>query len=407
MESAVDLDRQREPAPRHAYGRELAATMLVSAASWGVMGLGRPGLLTARILLFSLLVGLCIYAAIWIFDRALGSVLRSTSARLAPWLRAVAFFVGGYFGFLAATGLGRLALGVDVGLEGLEWVAVPGLMGVVGMGVALSLSAFGRLKDRLEANVARLKEAEFAEKELELARALQRRLLPPPEVEGEGFRIAARNLPARGVAGDFYDVLPLGDGALLVAVADVAGKGIAASLLVASVKAMLPFLAAGRSAADAVSEVSARLVRELGPREFVALALLRLTPATGEVELANAGLPDPYLLEPGRAACPLSVPGPRLPAGARAGVRYQGLTLRLVPGSRLLLYTDGLPEAAVAGGSPLGYEGLTALLPEEGAAPAAWLDALLDRLRAACPGAAEDDWTALLLERTAPSSPSP
>src|SRR6266508_3335552 len=158
--------------------------------------------------------------------------------------------------------------------------------------------SFHVLKDRLETSVARIKEQEFAEKELELARSIQRRLLPPEELSGAGYRVAARNLPARFVAGDFYDVFRLSDGSLGVAVADVSGKGMGASLIMVSVKAVLPFIAEGRGAATTLTELNRRLSGELAPREFVAMAYARFEPRRGELELANAGLPDPYLVRP-------------------------------------------------------------------------------------------------------------
>src|SRR5437867_698964 len=93
--------------------------------------------------------------------------------------------------------------------------------------VGLVFYTFGLMENRLRDSVERLKEHEFAEKELQLAREIQKCLLPPQEMEGDGWRLAARNVPALFVAGDFYDVFRLSDGALGVVVADVAGKGMA------------------------------------------------------------------------------------------------------------------------------------------------------------------------------------
>ena len=111
--------------------------------------------------------------------------------------------------------------------------------------VALLAQGYHQLRERLSESIEKLKESEFAEKELELARSIQSRLLPPPLVEGEGFAVTARNLPARVVAGDFYDVLRHEDGSIGIVVADVSGKGIGASLIMASVKAVFPFVANG------------------------------------------------------------------------------------------------------------------------------------------------------------------
>jgi serine phosphatase RsbU (regulator of sigma subunit) len=85
----------------------------------------------------------------------------------------------------------------------------------------------------------------------------------------------------------------------------------------------------------------------------------------------------------------------------RHEVAYEALEVRLEPGDRLVLLTDGLAEAPTAAGEPLGYAALAALLAEgpAGLAPLAWIDALCDRVRSATGPVLEDDWTALLLER--------
>jgi serine phosphatase RsbU (regulator of sigma subunit) len=329
---------------------------------------------------------------------------------LARWkgLRRVALvstllFVSGAAGFLLG-GSGEQLL--REGSTHFPWRDLVYPTVVMGGGLSLvlglALLSFEGLQERLAASASRLKEAEFAERELHLARALQARLLPPSEVEGDGYRISARNLAARVVAGDFYDVFPLASGELGLVVADVAGKGMAASLIMASVKAMLPLVAAGKPPEEALRAINARLAAELSPREFVALAYARFDPASGRLALTNAGLPDPYLFPLAGPARTLSVPGPRLPLGVRREVDYRALEVVLAPGERLLLLSDGLAEAPAPGGDPLGYEALAALLGtgSEGptAPPSAWLDAFLERVRRATSTTLEDDWTALLLE---------
>lgn len=254
----------------------------------------------------------------------------------------------------------------------------------------------------------------LSEQEVELARLLQRRLLPAPELDGDGWVLAARNLAARGVAGDFYDYFRSDSGTLYLAVADVAGKGLAASLIMATVKALLPYIASGRTVTETLGELNSRLCDQLGPREFVALALAAFDPRTGRLELANAGLPDPYVLRRGAPPRPLEAPFPRLPLGVRRGLIYAAAETILAPGDRLLLLTDGLPEAPVDG-EPLGYqrlpthfdppaaEGAPPLPPSPPTAMAAglWLDNLIGRLRKISGGDLEDDWTVLLLARSA------
>ncbi len=240
---------------------------------------------------------------------------------------------------------------------------------------------------------------ELGRRELEMARDVQRRLLPPPAIDGPGWQVAARCQPARVVAGDFYDVLRHADGSVDVVVADVAGKGFAASLIMASVKAMLPFVTAEGGVAESMADLNRRLAPELGRGEFVALTLARYRPAGGRVELANAGAPDPYLVRSGRPPRPLSVPGPRLPLGVRAEVAYASRTVELAAGESLLLLTDGLPEARDETGEPLGYQALESMLAREPAAesPAAWLAGLFDHLQRRTGRLPEDDWTAAML----------
>jgi serine phosphatase RsbU (regulator of sigma subunit) len=255
----------------------------------------------------------------------------------------------------------------------------------------------GDLVERLQ--LEKLVAQELGRRELEMARDVQRRLLPPSELTGPGWEVAARCQPARVVAGDFYDVLRRTDGSVDVIVADVAGKGFAASLIMASVKAMLPFVTAEGGVAESLAQLNSRLALELGRGEFVALTLARYRPSERLVELSNAGAPDPYLVRPGQPARPLSVPGPRLPLGVRAEVAYASRTTELADNESLLLLTDGLPEARDAAGEPLGYQALEAMLSGEPSigSPSSWLTGLFDKVQRQTGRVPEDDWTAAML----------
>lgn len=337
----------------------------------------------------------------YVFCAGLTHLLRRRLDRgpIPGWLaRAALYFVGGSAAFLltnfivAELGWVRFRTTFDT-LR--AYVPVAGAIGVL---VGLLFYSFGLLQQRLLKSVERLKEAEFAEKEIELARAIQERILPPSEISADGYRIVARNLPARFVAGDFYDVFNLPDGGVAVVVADVAGKGIGASLIMATVKAALPFLAAGRSVEDTLREASRRIAPRLGKREFVALVLARYEPETGAFTLANAGLPDPYLVRADGTVTAVVAPGPRFPLGVRGDIAYAASGGTLGKGDRLLLVSDGLPEAPLLGasGDPLGYERFERLV-----AGAASLDGLIAAVKAATEPVLADDWTALMLERRA------
>jgi Stage II sporulation protein E (SpoIIE) len=340
----------------------------------------------------------------YVFCAGLAWLLRGWLAktRLPAWLaHAAVYFVGGVVGWLLANRI-AITLGLvhfRISLEELRgYFPVAGAIGVL---VGLVFYGFSLLQSQLSKSVARLKEAEFAEKEVELARAMQQRILPPPEIAGEGYRISARNLPARFVAGDFYDVFNLPDGSIGLVVADVAGKGMSAGLIMATTKAALPFLAAEHPLRvdEVLREANRRLKSKLEARDFVALTYVRYDPKTGRFELGNAGLPDPYLLgrDGGRPRA-LSVPGPRFPLGVRREVAYEKISGTLAPGERLLLVSDGLPEAPTAAGEPLGYERFEDILAQAGRVDP---DALFELVRSATSPTLADDWTVLILERTA------
>ena len=352
--------------------------------------------------------GVAVYGALigafgYVFCAGLAWVLHRWFAKtwLPQWIvHAGVYFLGGIAGWLLANRVAE-ALGlVHFRVSFAELRAYFPVAGVAGVMVGLVFYGFSLLQGQLTKSVARLKEAEFAEKEVELARAMQQRILPPEEITGEGYRILARNLPARFVAGDFYDVFNLADGSVGLVVADVAGKGMAAGLIMATAKAAMPFLAAERPVDEVLREANRRLKPRLDAREFVALAYVRYEPRTGRFELGNAGLPDPYVLDASRDGQPraLSVPGPRFPLGVRREVAYEKVSGTLAPGERLLLLSDGLPEAPTKSGEPLGYERFEEILEHSGRSGP---EALFESVRSATSPTLADDWTILVLERTA------
>ena len=379
--------------------RSAGISILIGVAFVFLVSLTRPQFWGWRLALWGGLGGLVIYAFCHLLDNAVGDPIRRL--RIAPdaLVGVPLYFVGGTVGFLATTAALKWAGLMPFAMSSADVKISLAISGGVSIFIGLLFYSFHVLRQRLEKSVERIKEQEFAEKELELARSIQNRLLPPEELSGPGYRVAARNVAAKFVAGDFYDVFHLADGRLGIAVADVSGKGMGASLIMASAKAILPLIAEGRSAAATLTELNRRFSRDLAPREFVAMAYARFEPSTGDLEIANAGLPDPYLLARPGSSEVLSTPGPRLPLGVRPQVLYESLSARLLPGGRLLLLTDGLPEAPTPSGEPLGYELLGRLVADlDGASPGDILDRLFQSVREATRPVLEDDWTALLLE---------
>ena len=308
------------------------------------------------------------------------------------------FFIAGALAWMLVHTL-LVSLGMNPIPTGKEIATNIGVSGLLAILFGSGFYFYELMRQRMVESTSRLKEAEFAEKELVLARSIQNSLLPPTELQGKGYRIAARHLAARYVAGDFFDVFSYPDGALGLVVADVVGKGVGASLVMASVKTALPLLAADRSLEETLGALNAKLCDELDRRQFVALALARFEPDSGELLLANAGLPDPYILRPGAEPEALSVAGPRMPLGLRRDQDYLANRVTLPVNGALLMFSDGLPEAPGPEGEPLGYEALVEMLPPLASDPGAWLEELFLRVQQKTTPDLGDDWTALLLER--------
>ena len=338
------------------------------------------------------IIGLLITACSRLLETMLSWAIQQS--RIPVVFRVVIYAVGGWIGYIVAIGIAAGFGATDpdefnVGSYHFTYsIAASALIAVM---VGFVLHHNQKRSDRLRASIARLKEHEFAEKELEIARAMQQRLLPPALIERDGYRVSAHTEAAHIVGGDFFDVIRLSDGAMAVLAADVAGKGIGASLLMASCKATVPFLASAGSATDVMNALNATFSEQLQRREFVAMVFCRYTPATGALEIVNAGMPDPIII--GRGA--LTFTGDRLPLGAMKNTRYEATRATLAPGERLLLFSDGFPEALVEE-APLGYE-RAEHLASEAASVASLREALqrLPQLRI------EDDLTLVMLERVA------
>ncbi|HEY6148728.1 MAG TPA: PP2C family protein-serine/threonine phosphatase [Thermoanaerobaculia bacterium] len=386
--------------------REAILAALLGVVVVFLMFVGRGQSFTGRHAAYGALVGFSIFVSCRLLHSLAAEPLIRWLGLPRPAAAVFIFFFGGLLGVTAATLLSQFTHLTRFHLSTADLAVALAVGGCVGGGAGLAFYSFGLMRDRLAENVEKLKAAEFAEKELELARLIQKRLLPPGELQGEFFRVSARNLPARFMAGDFYDFFHEPDGTLGIVVADVLGKGIGASLIMASVKAIVPFLSAGRTAAETLSELNRKLTAELAPREFVALCFARLDPRTGRLEMANAGLPDPYLVRNGEVEA-WSVAGPRFPLGVRSPIQYESCTVTLKPGEFALFVTDGLPEATTPGGDPFGYEALALAVGAAAKSDGSMVDHLIEAVRARTSATLEDDWTVLRLEQLSRSQSGP
>lgn len=206
-----------------------------------------------------------------------------------------------------------------------------------------------------------LKDKLLARDELEVGRAVQMALLPRDQPRLEGWEIWLSTRPANDVGGDLVDYLPLGNGALGIALGDVSGKGLGAALLMAKLQSTLRALAPGAESLSSLAEqTNAILHRDGLPGRFATLVFLLPSPETGGVRLVNAGhLPPVILRRDGQETlAPTS-----LPLGAFPRSRYTEQEAHLQPGDLLVVYSDGLTDARNEQGRFFGDEILPALLP--------------------------------------------
>jgi hypothetical protein len=187
------------------------------------------------------------------------------------------------------------------------------------------------------------------ESELAAAQEVQQVILPDQMETVPGFQVESAYQPAQQVGGDFFQILPAGEGGLLLVIGDVAGKGLPAAMLVSVLVGAIRGVAEYTTEpAELLANLNQRLIGRVNGGFSTALAA-RIS-ANGAVTMANAGHLAPYL--DGRE---VTVPG-ALPLGIQADVRYETIGLQLPAGSRLTFYSDGIVEAQSAKGELFGFE---------------------------------------------------
>ena len=205
---------------------------------------------------------------------------------------------------------------------------------------------------------------ERASREMEIAREVQERLFPQMMPTLAGGSIAGFCRPAQGVGGDYFDVFPLADGRLGLAIGDVSGKGISAALLMASLRASLRGVTIDnpRDFAKLMDKVNRLVYEASADNRYATFFFGALDPETLMLECVNAGHNAPLVLRQRDGAAPeilrLEADGPVV--GLLPFAPYGEQRLQLAPGDLLVSYTDGISEAMTHADEEWGEERMMA-----------------------------------------------
>ena len=276
--------------------------------------------------------------------------------------------------------------------------------------------SFNGMTENLQRLIAVAKEKERLESEIEIARGVQNQLFPKEAPAMRTIHLSGACQPARMVSGDYYDFLCLPDGNVAIAIGDVAGKGIAAALLMASIQSIMRTqLTAGMAmAAHAgavqshvhhegvvsrmVGELNRQLYANTSPEKYATFCFGLYDEACKTFTYTNAGHLPPILLREGEPR-PLEVTGTVV--GAFPKVVYEEQRIEMGPEDLLVCYTDGIVEPENVYGEEFGTERLMDLVVKYQNSPS---DEIIARIMEAVPawtGSQElpDDMTVVLARR--------
>ncbi len=228
-------------------------------------------------------------------------------------------------------------------------VVVNAVLSVV---VGITLHVYDSLRRQSEESYRVLREKEAMEREIEIAREVQRELLPRSFPVVNGLELAGACNPAVGVGGDYYDFLPFAEDRLGLVIADVSGKGIPAALLMAGLQASVRSLALpSLPACEVIRRLNAMLYRSTAAERYATMFFGIYDARHRTLTYSNAGhYPPLHFGHDGTAR--LMADG--IPIGLMEDARYGEGTRHLLPGDMLALYTDGIIEAPGPGGKEYG-----------------------------------------------------
>jgi len=228
--------------------------------------------------------------------------------------------------------------------------------GIVGVGAIIMLglgyALFIKVIHREVKQRARL------ETEVNIAKEIQDSLIPDTLLNAEWVRVAGRMIPATEVGGDIYDVVRISEHQVAVAIADVTGHGVGAGILSAMVKSALRLqLSHDPSPTAVLSHVNDTIYQLADEKTFVTFAYALIDRTANTVQLATAGHP-PILFLGHRSDSIRWYRESNLALGMRPNVSFSFSEIRVVPGDRIVFYTDGLLEAENSSGDQFGPERL-------------------------------------------------
>jgi len=207
-------------------------------------------------------------------------------------------------------------------------------------------------------------EKQVMEEELNLARTLQKGLLPDKLPDLTGYELAAINISSRQVGGDLYDVIPVSDDVWGIAIADVSGKGAGAALLMANLQASLRALAGSSLELSAmVGRINNLIFQNTPLDKFITFFYGELNIKTGQFKYCNAGHNPPYLVKSNGNIEELMAGG--LILGMMQDVSFETGQVTISSGDRIVMFTDGITEAMDEDDEEFGEEKVCELIVKD------------------------------------------
>jgi len=269
-------------------------------------------------------------------------------------------------------------------------------------------TSFNTMAQSIQSLLNEVADKQRIQRELEIAKDVQRQFFPEHIPQVSGYRLAGRCIPAREVSGDFYDYLQRSPQTLDVLVGDISGKGISAALLMASIqsasRAQPPFLSDNgyvdpQQLSLLINVLNRHLFAITPPEKFATLFYVRLLTESHLLQFCNAGHEAPFLFGADGSVNRMSHGGTIL--GAFPESAFDTMELAMQPGDLLVIFTDGLTDAINHDGEEYGEERLARLLSglrhEE---PETILDRVMAETRAWFKGVSQhDDMTLVVVKR--------